>query len=115
MSIKERGIVRIQLPSSQKARLGGTIYVLGLAENLLSLEALHLTGYESRGLLWGYELIRNSKVIAYGKQVGWSTYLDAVKHRDALFAGPDVAKRMQYTWLALSADKVMAKKQELVH
>lgn len=51
MSIKERGIVRIQLPSSQKARLGGTIYVLGLAENLLSLEALHLTGYESRGLL----------------------------------------------------------------
>ena len=78
-------------------RLGSIIYVLGLAENLLSLEALHLAGYKLRGSSQGYELLKNSKVIAYGKQVGWSTYLNAVKHRDTLFVGPDVAKRTQYT------------------
>ena len=53
--------------------------------------------------------------MAYGKQLGWSTYLDAVKHRDALLGGLEVAKRMQYTQLALSVDEATAKKQELVH
>ena len=96
-------------------RLGSVSYILGLAENLLSLEVLHLAGYESRGSSQGYKLLKNGKVIAYGKWVGWSTYLDAVKYRDALFVGPNIAKRMQYTWLALSADEVMAKKQELVY
>ena len=51
MPIKGRGIVKIQLPSGQEARLERVIYVLGLEENLLSLEALHLAGYELRGSL----------------------------------------------------------------
>ena len=67
MPIKGRGIVKIQLPNGQEARLGRVIYVLGLEENLLSLEALHLAGYESRGSLQGYELLKNDKVVAYGK------------------------------------------------
>ena len=33
----------------QQVRLGRVIYVLGLAENLLSLEVLHLARFESRG------------------------------------------------------------------
>ena len=107
--------MRIWLPSGQEVRLGSVIYVLGLAENLLSLEVLHLAGYELKGSLQRYKLLKNSKVVAYRKWVGWSTYLDAVKYRDALFMGPDIAERMQYTWLALSADEVMAKKQELVY
>ena len=78
-------------------RLSGVIYVLGLAENLLSLETLHLARFELRGSSQGYELIKNEKIVAHGKRVGWSTYLDAVKHRDTLLVGPDVAKRMQYT------------------
>ena len=67
MPIKGRGIVKIQLPGSQEARLERVIYVPGLEENLLSLEALHLAGYKSRGSLQGYELLKNSKVMAYGK------------------------------------------------
>ena len=52
MSIRGRGIVRFNLVrKGQQARLGGVIYVLGLAENLLSLEVLHLARYESRGSL----------------------------------------------------------------
>ena len=51
MPIKGRGIVKIQLPSGQEVRLERVIYVLGLEENLLSLEALHLAGYELRGSL----------------------------------------------------------------
>ena len=41
--------------------------------------------------------------------------MDAVKHKDALLGGLENAKRMQYAWLALSADEATAKKQELVH
>ena len=41
--------------------------------------------------------------------------MDAVKHRDALLGGLEVAKRTQYAQLALSADEETAKKQELVH
>ena len=67
MPIKGRGIVKMQLPSGQEARLGRVIYMPGLAENLLSLEALHLAGYESRGSLRGYELLKNGEVVAYGK------------------------------------------------
>ena len=67
MPIKGRGIVKIQLPNGQEVRLGRVIYVPGLEENLLSLEVLHLAGYELRGSLQGYELLKNSKVVAYGK------------------------------------------------
>ena len=70
MPIKGRGIVKIQLPSGQEARLGRVIYVPGLEENLLSLEVLHLAGYKLRGSLQGYELLKNDKVMAYGKQLG---------------------------------------------
>ena len=115
MPIKGRGIVRIQLLNGQEVRLGRVIYVPGLEENLLSLEVLHLAGYELRGSLQGYELLKNSKVVAYGKWLGQSTYLDAVKHKDTLLGGLENAKRMQYTQLALSVDEATAKKQELVH
>ena len=70
MPIKGRGIVRIQLLNGQEVRLGRVIYVLGLAENLLSLEVLHLAGYKLRDSLQGYELLENSKVVAYGKCIG---------------------------------------------
>ena len=59
--------------------------------------------------------MKNGKVVAYGKRLGRSTYLDAVKHKDALLGGLENAKRMQYAWLALSVDEATAKKQELVH
>ena len=51
MPIKGRGIVKIQLLNGQEARLGRVIYIPGLEENLLSLEVLHLAGYELRGSL----------------------------------------------------------------
>ena len=41
--------------------------------------------------------------------------MDTVKYKDALLDGLENAKRMQYTWLALSVDEATAKKQELVH
>ena len=114
MPIKGKGIVKFNLAKGQ-ARLGGVIYVPGLAENLLSLEALHLAGYESRGSSRGYELMKNGKTVAFGKRVGRSTYLDSVKHVDALLVGPGVAKRTQYARIALSADEATAKKQALIH
>ena len=114
MPIKGRGIVKINLLKGQ-ARLGGVIYVPGLAENLLSLEALHLAGYESRGSTHGYELQKNGKTVAHGKRLGRSTYLSSVNHINALLTGPDVNMRRQYARMALSADEVTAKKQELVH
>ena len=49
MPIRGRGIVRFDLARGQQVRLGGVIYVLGLAENLLSLKMLHLARFESRG------------------------------------------------------------------
>lgn len=52
MPIRGRGIVRFGLVrKGQQERLGGVIYMPGLAENLLSLEALHLARFESRGSL----------------------------------------------------------------
>ena len=115
MPIRGRGIVRFDLARGQQVRLGGVIYVLGLAENLLSLKMLHLARFESRGSSRGYELTKNGEIVAHGKRVGWSTYLDTVKHRDTLLVGPDVAKRMQYAQMALSADEATAKKQALIH
>ena len=38
-----------------------------------------------------------------------------MKHKDTLLVSPDVAKRMQYTQMALSADEATAKKQALIH
>ena len=38
-----------------------------------------------------------------------------MKHEDTLLVGPDVAKRTQYTQIALSVDEAMAKKQALIH
>ncbi|EYE90608.1 uncharacterized protein EURHEDRAFT_510308 [Aspergillus ruber CBS 135680] len=115
MPIEGRGIVKFSLPNGKKARLGGVIYVPGLAENLLSLEVLHLAGFESRGSIKGYELRKDGKVIAKGKRIGRSTYLEAVKHVNALLVGPGVAKRKQHARLALSADEETAIKQRLIH
>ena len=97
MPIRGRGIVRFDLARDQQVRLSGVIYVPGLAENLLSLEVLHLAGYELRGSSQGYKLMKNGKTVTYRKQVGQSTYLDSVKYENTLLVGPDVAKRMQYT------------------
>lgn len=70
MPIKGRGIARIQLLSGQDVRLGGVIYMLGLAENLLSLEALHLADYKLKGSSSSYELKKNSKIVTYRKREG---------------------------------------------
>ena len=70
MPIRGKGIVRFDLARDQQVRLDGVIYVPGLAENLLSLETLHLAGFESRGLLRGYELTKNREIVAYKKRVG---------------------------------------------
>lgn len=64
MSTEGRGVVKFSLPNGSTAMLGGVIYVLGLAENLLSLEALHLAGLESRGSLKGYEIPKSGRVVA---------------------------------------------------
>lgn len=96
-------------------RLGGVIYVPGLAENLLSLEALHLANYVLTGSKEGYELKKNGKIVAHGKRIGQSTYLDSVKHENTLLVSPNVAKRTQYTQMALSADEATARKQTLIH
>ena len=75
MPIRGRGIVRFKL-NSQTVRLANIIYVPGLAENLLSLEALYIARYESRGSSKGYKLLWKGKVIAKGRRVRRSTYLD---------------------------------------
>ena len=54
----------------QQVRLGRVIYVLGLAENLLSLKALHLAGYESRGSSQEYKLSKDGKTVVFGKRIG---------------------------------------------
>lgn len=113
MPIEGRRIVTFSLPNGLKARLGGVIYVPGLAENLLSLEVLHLAGFESRGSIKGYELRKDGKVVAEGKRIGRSTYLEAVKHVDALLVEPKRTK--QHARLALSADDEIAMKQRLIH
>ena len=113
MPIKGRGIVKFSLPKGSEVRLGSVIYVPGLEENLLSLEVLHLAGFESRGSIKGYELRKDGKVVAKGKRIGRTTYLDAVKHVDALLV--DSKRINQHARLALSADKETAMKQELVH
>jgi len=70
MLIMERGIVRFNLPDGSKARLDRVVYVPGLAENLLSLENLHMAGFESVGSKRGYVLRKNGKVVAQGKREG---------------------------------------------
>ena len=87
----------------------------GLAENLLSLEALHLAGFESRGSVRGYKLMKGGKVVAKGRRIGRTTYLDAVRHINALHVGPSVAKMKQHACLVLSADEETAMKQKLIH
>ncbi|ODM15243.1 hypothetical protein SI65_09184 [Aspergillus cristatus] len=115
MPIMGRGIVRFDLPNGSTARLGRVVYVPGLAENLLSLEALHMAGFESIGSKGGYVLRKNGKVVAHGKREGRTTYMHSVKHVNALFTGPGAAKRLQYARMALSADEQTRKKQELIH
>lgn len=63
----------------------------------------------------GYELRKDGKVVAKGKRIGRSTYLEAVKHVNALLVGPGVAKRKQHARLALSADEETAMKQRRIH
>lgn len=86
-AIEGRGIVKFSLLNDLKARLGSVIYVPGLAENPLSLEALHLAGFESRCSAKGYELKKDGKVVAKGKRIGRITYLDTVRHVDSLLVG----------------------------
>ena len=113
MPIRGRGTVVFDLPNGKRARLGGVIYVPGLAENLLSLEALHLAGLESRGSKEGYEILRDGEVVAKGKRTGRTTYLHSVKYANALLV--DARKSKQHARLALSADEQISRKQELIH
>ncbi|BCR87868.1 uncharacterized protein ACHE_40432S [Aspergillus chevalieri] len=115
MPIKGRGIVRFNLPNGMSARLGRVVYVPGLAENLLSLEVLHMAGFQSIGSRKGYVLKKDGKVVAQGKRDGRTTYLHSVRHVNALFIGPKAAKRQQYARMALSADEQTRMKQELIH
>lgn len=74
------------------------IYVPGLAENLLSLEALYIAGYESRDSIKGYAFLKDGKVVAKGRRIGRSTYLDKVAHKDALYIKSEQARRtVEYT------------------
>ena len=41
--------------------------------------------------------------------------MDWIEHRNALLVDHGIAKRLQYTQMALSADESTAKKQELIH
>lgn len=94
MPIRRRDTVQFDLPNGKQARLEGVIYVPGLAENLLSLEALHLAGLESRGSKEGYEILRDGEVVAKEKQTGRTTYLHSVKHANALLV--DARKSKQH-------------------
>jgi len=65
--IEGRGTVKFRLPNGSTVRLSNAIYVLGLAENLLSLEALHIAGFESRGSNRGYTILKDGKIVAKGQ------------------------------------------------
>ena len=39
----------------------------------------------SEGSIYGYVLVKNGKIVATGKRIGGTTYLDAVEHVDSLF------------------------------
>lgn len=73
MPIEGRGVVEFRLPNGKRARLGGVIYVPGLAEKLLSLEALQIARLESRGSEYGHKILRRGAVIAEGKRIGRTT------------------------------------------
>lgn len=115
MPIKGRGVVRFMLKESP-VRLGNVIYVPGLAENLLSLEALHMAGYKSVGSRQGYAIIKNGSMLARGKRIGRSTYLHSVANQDALLIKPAQRRHMQ---IAKRADDggedVIERKRELIH
>ena len=113
MPIEGCSVVKFNLPNGMQARLGGVIYVPGLAENLLSLEALHLAGLESRGSIHRYEILREGKVVAKGKRIGRTIYLHSVKDVNALLV--DVKKSKQFAHLALSEDEKILEKQLLIH
>lgn len=115
MPIKGRGIVRFKLPNGMVVRLGNVIYVPGLAENLLSLEALHLAGYETQGSKRGYEIRKDGKIVARGKREGKTTYLDSVVSRDALKLGPSIGKMRHYASMAMETHSTLDRKRELIH
>lgn len=113
MPIKGCGVVRFHLPNGMQVRLAGVIYVLGLAENLLSLEALHLAGLESRGSISRYKILCKGKVVAEGKRNERTTYLHSVRNMDALLV--DTQKSRQFACLALSKDSKVSEKQAITH
>lgn len=91
--IKGRGIVKFSLPNGSTVLLSNAIYVPGLAENLLSLEALHVAGFEPRGSNKGCIILKDGKVVAEGRRIGRSTYLDRVTHANALYMTPEQARK----------------------
>ncbi|BCR88813.1 uncharacterized protein ACHE_50011A [Aspergillus chevalieri] len=94
MPILGRGTVKFNLPNgSATVRLSNVIYVPGLTENLLSLEALHVAGFESRGSIRGYTLLKDGKIVARGRRIGKSTYLDTVSYTNALYVKPEQARK----------------------
>lgn len=91
--IEGRGIVKFSLPNGSTVRLSSAIYVPGLTKNLLSLEALHVAGFESRGSNRGYNILKDGKIVAEGRRFGRSTYLDRVMHVNALYVKPEQARK----------------------
>ena len=66
--IKKKDIVYVILSNSQEVCLGDVIYILGLVERLLFLEVLYTAGFKSRGTIADYQLLKDDKVVAWGKQ-----------------------------------------------
>lgn len=50
--------------------LRNVIYILGLAERLLSLEVLYIVRFESRGTAVGYQLLKDDKIMVWEKWAG---------------------------------------------
>ena len=115
MPIRGRGIVEFILPNGDLVRLGDVIYVPGLAENLLSLEALHLAGFETTGCKDGYEVRKKGKLVATGRRDGRTTYLESVTSRDALKTGPSITKMQQNARMAIVTHSDVDVKRALIH
>ena len=63
----------------------------------------------------GYQLLKDDKIVAWEKWARQSIFLDWVEYRDALLVDYSIVKRLQYTQIVLSVDKLTAKKQELIY
>lgn len=91
------------------------IYIPGLAENLLSLEALHMAGFETRGSKDGYKILWKGQVKATGKRIGKLTYLETVSSQDALFTGLSYKSLEQNARMAMVTEDNEDRKRTSIH